>query len=230
MFLYSLFFSSMALAQDCDAGQLVATVKESVGDQTATAFIDLNKCDPKQATKLASTVVPKLYAGDLGYQAMAIALSMGAEKEVVDWLNTQLAGERSEALRYLGTVCKETKEVQDFFITQAEKMGEEFWVQRWYRPLDQCSTPEVLALLKGVLDKGIKKRSVYFGVLTTFSRAAGKDAIPVLENQLSKITDVEVQTRIIEAYADAAQVGSKDGLKKDIAALVVVYWLMGILG
>ena len=186
MFFFSFIFSSLSFAQDCDSTSLISSVQESVGDSAAQAFVELHKCDAKQANKLAESTVPKLYASDIGYEVIQIALQAGANTQVSEWLQAQLPDERKQALRYLGKACQSNASVEKFFIEQSSTLNDVFWEQGWYLPLSNCSTPGIIEMLSNGLKRENQSKAILFGVLSTYARAAKRDALPLLEEKLSK--------------------------------------------
>lgn len=219
MFILSFVFSSIGLAQECDTKSLVSSLQESVGDSAAEAFVALHKCDAKQAKKFVVATVPKLYASEIGYQAIEIAIDAGADPQVSTWLQEQLPDERKQALRYLGKSCQSNKQVEEFFLEQSIALGDTFWQQGWYLPLANCSTPEVTKMLADALSRENQSKSVYFNVLSTYARAGKGEAVPLLDKELSKASDEETQTRLIDAFADAAQVGSVNGVDRTVTSV-----------
>ncbi|MEC7987848.1 MAG: hypothetical protein VX278_21960 [Myxococcota bacterium] len=213
---------SWAQTADCDVDALSKVITEEVGDQVTESFISLSSCSPNDAKKIAEKAIVKFYPGTTGNKGIIAAAQLELYSPIQQWLDNQLPGERSEALRDLGSECSQSTQIQGFFLEQANSNAEKFWSDRWYRFLDQCSTPEVIGLLKARLDLGADQgKSKFFGVLTTYARAAGKDAIPTLKGLIEKTDDAEEKGRFLESFADAARVGSVDGMDKETAALAV---------
>ena len=213
---------SWAQTAECDTAALSKVIVESVGDQVTESFISLASCAPEEAKKISEKAIAKFYPGSTGSRGIVAAAKLGLYPSIQQWLDNQLPGERSEALRSLGKACQESSAVQGFFLNQAEQNAETFWSDRWYRPLDRCGSAEVVGLLKTQLDKGSEQgRSKFFGVLTTYARAAGKDAVPTLKMLIEKTDDAEEKGRYLESFADAARVGAMEGTDKDTAALAV---------
>jgi len=112
-------------------------------------------------------------------------------------------------------------------------MGDEFWTQRWYRALAGCHVAAVQEILWNELEKGLgEDRSRYFGALESFARSAGANAVPKLKEMATDMEEVEAQTYIVNAFADAAQVGSVDGVDKKAveASVAAINELAPILG
>ena len=137
MFLFISFFSSL-WANECDVASLSKTVKTATGDDVAQAFVELSECAPSEAQKLAPSAVPKFFSGSLANSAIVAATKIKAYKPVQKWLQDQLPPDRTSALRALGKQCKESVEIQNFFIMQSKENAESFWSDRWYKPLGGC--------------------------------------------------------------------------------------------
>jgi hypothetical protein len=119
----------------------------------------------------------------------------------------------------LGETCNESTEVQEFFVNQAETLGEKFWSDRWYRALTTCRVPAVQAILSAELDKGQGTDPLrFFAVLETYARSAGGAAVARLETLALATEDAEAQANIISAFADAARVGTPEGIDAAAAA------------
>ena len=68
-------------------------------------------------------------------------------------------------------------------------------------------------ILSSELDKGLgADRLRFFAVLETYARSAGGEAVARLEGLAESTTDAEAQANIIAAFADAARVGTPEGI------------------
>ena len=205
--------SSLASAQDCDAAQLAKETAEATPVGSARAFVQLANCDAGQARAIAGETLPRLLGGDDANQAAVMSIRVGAADPVVSWLDGLEADERARAVRALGEACNDSTEIQTFFVDRAASLGEKFWADRWYRALTECRVPAVQGILSTELDKGLgDDRLRFFAVLETYARSAGGDAVARLEALAQSTDDAEAQTNIIAAFADAARVGTPEGI------------------
>jgi len=205
--------SSLASAQDCDAAQLAQETAEATPVGSARAFVQLANCDAAQAKAIAAETLPRLLGGDDANQAAVMAIRVGAAEPVSAWMGGLEADERARTVRALGEACNESVEVQTFFVERAEKLGDKFWSDRWYRALTTCRVPAVQEILSAELDKGLVDDPLrFFAVLETYARSAGGTAVPRLETLALATEDAEAQANIIAAFADAARVGTPEGI------------------
>mgnify|MGYP000612989986 CR=1 FL=1 len=211
--------SSMAHAQDCDAAALAKETAEATPVGAARAYVQLANCDAGMAAKVAGETLPRLLGGDDANQAAVKAIEVGAADPVVTWMDGLEADERARAIRALGEACNASEKVQAFFVDRSEKLGDQFWSDRWYRALNTCRVPAVQGILSAELDKGLgTDRLRFFAVLETYARSAGGAAIPRLEALATSIDDPEAQANIVAAFADAARVGTPEGIDAEAAA------------
>jgi hypothetical protein len=207
------FLSSMASAADCDAAALATETSEATPIGAARAFVRLANCDAEMANSLAVETFPRLLGGDDASQAAVKAIQIGATEPVAQWMGGLEADERARAVRALGEACNESGEIQDFFVDRAQSLGDQFWSDRWYRALATCRVPAVQGILSAELEKGLgADRLKFFAVLETYARSAGAEAIPRLSKLAVAESDPEAQANIVSAFADAARVGTPEGI------------------
>lgn len=207
-----LFTASSAHAGDCDVKALTKELEDASPSTASDLFVKLAACDPPTARKLAPSVFPRVLSGDAGNAATLAAIKVGASDAAVAWIDELQSDERASAIGALGDECNKAPEVQQFFVDRSKAMGDDFWAQRWYRALATCHVQSVQEILWTELDRGLgTDRSKFFGILETFARSTGVNAIPRLKALAGRIEDPEAQVYIVSAFADAAQVGSIDG-------------------
>lgn len=203
----------LAAAEDCDAKALAAEVAEASNLMAPDKFAELAACDAAAANKIAAKEMPRFLGGAEGNRAVVAAIQIGATDPAVAWIDGLQSDERAKAIAALGEACPESEPVQDFFVNRSAALGEDFWKQRWYRALASCPVPKVQELLAAELDKGLgADRSRFFAIMETYARGSSGAAIPRLKGLLSGTKDAEAQSQIIGAFADAAQVGSVNGM------------------
>ena len=213
---------NLAHAQDCDAKALVAELNEAAPVRTGVAYKKLIACDKDVAKKTAKVAFAKMVGNKEAYEAAAEAIKLGAGDLALVWIDGLISDEKSQAIKTLGKNC-DSPEVPAFFVRLSQERGKVFSEDRWYTALSDCRVDAVQDLLFNELNKGIgKDRGRFFGVLETYARSQGKNAVPKLKALASKSgEDVEAQVNIISAFADAARVGSVDGMDSEAAALAV---------
>lgn len=196
----------------CDAKALNTQLSAATPQQVPELFVALADCDPAAAKKAATSALPKLIPGENASKAAVAALRVGASAEVVSWVKGLQPDDRGQTIADLSAACATTKEVQGFFLNAASTMGEEFWNGRWYRGLSSCRAPEIQKLLSDnvvAMEKGDPGR--FQGVLEVFARNLGPAAIPLLKQLAVGTSDPERQTYIVNAFGDAAGLGSTSG-------------------
>ena len=213
---------SSAAHAGCDAKGLVKEINDAGPARTASAFIELADCDAALAKKVAPQAVPRVLPTDGGHQAVVKAIEVGAPQAAVAWLDGQQADDRSKGVASLGASCTDSAAVQAFFSERAKTLGDKFWADRWYRGLANCKAAVARDLLWAQLEKGVgADRTLFFGVLESYARNAGKEAVPKLVDLAKKTTDPETQTYVVNSFADAAQLGSASGRDEAAVQLVI---------
>ena len=147
------------------------------------------------------------------------ALELGKSTYAVKWIQGLQSDGRAGAIGALSKACPSSEAVQDFFVAQAKSLGDDFWEQRWYRSLDDCSTDEIKDILSTRLEGGLDiGRSQYMGVLEVYARGAEADALGPIGRALKsgiEGNDEELQINAIMAFSDAARVsGTEVGNQK----------------
>jgi hypothetical protein len=204
----------------CDAKALTRALTEAGPAQTARAFSDLAACDGKAAAAGAAAAFPRVVAGDAAVAASVDAIKVGAGDAVRAWVATLQSDERSSTINALGGKC-EVPEVVTFFTATAASLGERFWTDRWYAGLDECHAAPVTDLLRQRLDKAGGDNTLFGNVVTTYAANLGKDAIPGLKAHLEVEKDSERAIYTLDAFLDAAGVGSMAGTNAEAASMAI---------
>ena len=213
--------SSFALAQDCNVRQLQKDLAEATPNGVPAAFEALAACDATKAKAAAPDAFERVLSGEGGNALILSAVKVQAWDAPRTWITGLQSDERSRTVAALGAACAEHEEVAGFLVYTQTKLGEDFWTDRWYRSLAECRNEAVQQMLSEEVAKGNSDRTRYFGVLEVYSRNLGKDAIPLLSEQLATITDEEELTYLVNAFADAAHVGSLDGQDEEATRLAI---------
>ncbi|RME23483.1 MAG: hypothetical protein D6798_13440 [Deltaproteobacteria bacterium] len=214
--------SAPAVAGDCDVRALRTEIEEASPVQVGPLFVRLAACDADAARAIAPTQLLRILPGPEGDAAAVAAIDVGADDSLLAWTDGMISKDRSRTIAALGEACDAHPAVKQFLLGTRDRLGDRFWEERWYRALASCSGPEVGAVLAAELDKDVgADKTRYFGVLEAFARSQGAAAIPKLEELMGRFSDPEGQTYIINAFPDAAHVGSTEGTNPEAARQAV---------
>lgn len=216
--------ASPAHAQDCNAKQIAKDLAAASPVQVGALFVQLSECDAAMAKKLAPVELLRVLPGSEGSgdAAAVAAIKVGATDALIAWTDAMISKDRSSTIAGLGEACDTHAEVKDFLLGAKDRLGDKFWQERWFRALASCSGPEAGAVLAAELDKGTgADKTRYFGILEAYARSQGAAAVPKLEELMGKFTDPEGQTYLVNAFPDAAQVGSTSGMDAKAAEAAV---------
>ena len=147
MWMLAMMMSLTAQADDCDTRALSKELRGAGPADAAAVFVTLADCDEDLAKREAPFAFDDMNANPEGFTAMVRGVKLGASGPVQGWIDGLQSDSRSLAISALGKVCKESEEVQSFFIGQAESLGKEFWDQRWYKGLSNCGVESIKDLL-----------------------------------------------------------------------------------
>jgi len=212
---------SSAQAGTCSVEALSTELEEASPMGVPRAFHALYECDADAAAPLAPAALSRALPSDDANQLVLDALALGLEDEIRAWIGGLRSDERSGSIKALGEACVEHEAVAAFLVTSEAAIGEDFWSQRWYRSLGECRRPEVQALLKAEVQAPSGDRNRFLSVLEVFARNLGADALPYLKTLLVLNEREDEAGYIVNAFADAANVGSMDGMNAETAALAV---------
>lgn len=225
--LFALLLASAASAQSCDAKKLAKDLETASPVAVPKMFLELVTCDPAAANKAAALAMGKTLAGDEGNQAALAALKVGAQKPVMDWVDGLEPDFRSSTMLWFGDQCAQVPEVGQFFVDSANQKTDVFLKERWYRGMSKCRVEGVQNVLREIVEKDSLKlnRESRFGLLEVYARNLGKGAIPHLKATALQLGDPKEIRLVLNAFADAANVGAVEGMdeaaaKEAIAAIV----------
>jgi hypothetical protein len=212
MVILTLLLSLSAQAQDCKA--IPKALAKAGVHEASRMFVELAQCNPAEAKKAAAGTVAGLIGDENGQRAAMAAIRVGAGSATRAWMKALDSEERSPMVRALGKVCQGDEAIQGYLVDSEAELGETFWSQRWYRALVECRVPAVQTVLSSQLDKAKDgpDRVRYFAVVSAWAQNVGGASVPRLEKMIAASEDVEVQVNLIQAFVDAAQVGSSQGM------------------
>lgn len=207
-----------ANAQECNAKALQKEIAEASPRAVAELYVQLAECDPAAANKAAADAFSKVLSGPAGVKAAAAAVRVGASPVVRDWVGNLISDERASTLAGLGESCADEPALPAFFVESEEALGERFWRDRWHRALSDCRSPAVQDLLRlSFQDDAVQHDSSRFGsILEVFCSNARRDAIPWLKALIFTTTE-ENQLHVMSAFANAAGVGTLEGMDAEAA-------------
>ncbi len=216
MVLFSLLWSLVAVADDC--ASLTQQIKDGSPHEAAPLYVQYSQCDPSGAASMAAEVLPRLLGGDAGHEAVVSAIRVGAGDQALSWVKNLMSDERAPAVRAIGKACKDDETVQQFFTDTASSLGEDFWAQRWYRGLADCRVASIQDILSKRVDEGVgEDRSQYFSVVQAWASNVAATAVPKLAEMIGATDELEIQINLVQAFSDAAQVGSLAGTDNKVA-------------
>ena len=217
--MFPILFSSLSFA-DCDIKSLSKTASSGAGDSSAEAFLTLLGCDTEAAKNISASSISQFVPSEVSYKAVIASLQSGLYSDVAKWIAGLQSDEKPLALRFLGDQCSE-KAVEAFFVEESKALGEKYWDDRWYKYTTKCQGEANLTILESeVRRKEELDRTRYFGVLSAYARTAGSNSIPLLQEQLLNEKNEEVQINLIQAFSDAAGIGTDNGIDSKIASEV----------
>lgn len=215
----ALLIAKPAAAGTCD--EQITALGEASPTQVAVKWLDVVQCDGEEAKAQFGDASERMLAGEDANRAMAAAIGLGLTEEVDGLIDALQSDQRSAAIASLGEKCKEDPAVEQYFVARHKGLGESFWEQRWYRGLADCRTDGIQSLLSDEVARvsaaNIEDTTQFFSLLETYARNLGGQAIDPLTSLAKTITNEETLSYIVNSYADAAQVGSVDGIDLDTA-------------
>ncbi len=222
MLLPLLLSASLVNAQDCDAKALTAEIAEASPRAVADLYVQLAACDEAAAAKGAGDAFAKILSGDEGVKAAAAGVRVGASAEVREWVGGLISDERASTLAGMGETCADEPALVGFFVESEDALGERFWRDRWHRALSDCRAAEIQQLLRDAFqDESVQHDGSRFGsILEVFCSNARAEAIPWLK-ALIFTTGEENQLHVMSAFANAAGVGTLEGMDPEAASQAV---------
>ncbi len=208
-----------AAAQDCNGPALARSLTAASPVQAGPIFVELARCDAATARKVVAKELPRVLPGEDGDRAAVATIEIGATDVLLTWMKGMDPSGRSRTIAALGEVCDGNAAVRDFLMGTKERLGDEFWTDRWFRALSRCGGPEVGAIFAAELDKPIgPDRSRFLGLLEVYARSQGPAAIPKLKELAARTEDPETLSYIVQSFSDAARVGVAGGARPEDAA------------
>jgi hypothetical protein len=205
-----------ATASACDAPALKKTLDETSPARIGAAWVALADCDQKTALAQLPATLAKMIPGDEGNAAAERAIALGQGAQIQAWLAKQDSGAKSATVSWLGARCEATEQVSTFFLDAHKSLGDAFWKDRWYRGLADCRTPAIQEVLGAQVSSftggRITDKTQLLSLLEVYARNLRAASIPTLTALGRSMTDAELQSYVINAFADAANVGSTSGV------------------
>ena len=208
-----------AMAQDCNPKALEKALMAASPAAAAAAFSTLAACDGARAKKNAESAFQKVLSGDDANDAAIAAISIGAGDTVRTWIGNLQSDERSSTIAAMGQACGENEAVAGWLVETQQALGDQVWSERWYRSLATCRVAGIQSLLVAEIDNPSDDRARFVGVLEVYARNLGIDAIPRLGALAQELQDPQEVGLVINAFGDAAGIGSIEGASAEAVAL-----------
>jgi hypothetical protein len=212
----------------CDPKPIQKELAEASPTGVPAVYQKLVACDAAVAKTTAPDALKKMLAGEATNPALVSAIGVGASDAVRAWFDTLEPDQRSATVAWMGAQCKSDATVEQFLVDTHAAKGAKFFEERWHRGLAECRTPKIQELLSKQLEAeaaGVSKpgadRSQFLGVLEVYSRNLGAAAIPTLGALGTSLKEDELLTYVVNAFADAANVGSAAGIDAAAATKAV---------
>ena len=212
-----LIWMSLATAQTPCGPALQRTLESASTMAVPQAYVDLAQCDVERARASAPVALEKMFGDDNEAIAAVAMVDVGALDALVPWLERIPPDDRLSMLRAIGEGCADKPERNAFFSTILERKGERFYVDRWYRGLDRCRTPEARAILTDALQSqrfGIEgtDRGGFLDILEVYTRNLRTEALPLLERYARNLDDEEEIAYVLQIMPRAAGYDTPEGV------------------
>lgn len=207
----SWFVGPKALAEDCSASELRKQIAASTPARVALVYAELAQCSPADAKRQTKAVFDRMLTGSEATSALLAAIELDQGPMVLDWVGKLRSDERSSAVKAIGAACPNSEPTASFLAGAHETLGNAFWDDRWYRSLATCRHESIQELLSEEVNEPSSNRGRFFGVLEVYARNLGAESIDKLLELAGEIQDPEELTYVVNAFADAAQVGALEG-------------------
>lgn len=210
----------------CDAKALQKELADSSPTAIPATYKKLVGCDEAAAKATAPQAFERMLAGNDANEAVVSAIGVGAGAEARAWMGKLQPDQRSQTIAWLGGKCQGDPLVETFFIESHSALGVKFFEDRWFRGLAECRTEKIQGLLTASLDAETKAkagadRALFYALLEVYARNLGAAAVPKLADLAGTLTNENDLTYIVSAFADAANVGGKEGTNPDASAKAV---------
>ncbi len=217
MVLLSLLLSLTANAQDCKA--IPKALKDAAPREASRMFVELSECNAPTAKKMADATLKGLLGDEDGQKAAMAAIGVGAHDAARTWISGLQSDDHAPMIRVLGKACGKDEAIQGFLAGSAEALGADFWSKRWYRAFVDCRVPAIQKILTAHVETGGggDDQTAYFGVVSAWASNVSAEAVPKLEKMVAESEDTDTRVMLIQAFTDAAQVGTPGGTDAKIA-------------
>lgn len=212
--------TSQAHAAACDSKALTKALTEATPGGAAQAFLDLAACDKTAAKANAQAAFAKILPGPSAEKAVIQALDLGLADSVRSWISLMQPDEKSGYINTLGRTCDKAQ-IPAFFLDTAKNANKSFWEDRYYAGLDECRTADVSALLESLVATVANDQTRYSAILGVYAANQGGKAIPKLSEWLAAEKNAYNASFILQAFQDAAGVGSEAGLDPEAAKAAI---------
>ena len=181
------------------------------------AYVALAECDAARGRTMAPIALEKMFGDDNEAIAVRAMVDVGALDSLVPWLERIPPDDRMSMLRSIGDDCQDHPERNAFFGTLLEQKGDRFFIDRWYRGLDECRSSEGRAILTNALESerfgvGATERGSFLDILEVYTRNLRTDALPLLQSYARELGDDEEIAYALQIMPKAAGYDTDEGV------------------
>jgi hypothetical protein len=209
----------------CDSAPILIELEESAPATIASVWNDLYACDAVLAQEHIAPTLATMLTGPAANTAVSTFIGLGQSEAVGSWLEGLQSHDKNGVIGWLGEQCKSDENIANFFVSMHSKKGDAFFKERWHRGLSDCRTDAIRTLLSNEVGERavgqVADATGFFSVLEAYARNLGADAVPTLSALGKSQTNPEVLSYVVNAFADAANVGSVEGTNLETADLAI---------
>jgi hypothetical protein len=210
---------------ECDSAPLVIEMDEAAPATRAGVWNDLYACDPVLAQDHITSTLETMLTGPAANVAISTFIGLGQSDAVGSWLEGLQSHDKNGVIGWLGEQCKVDENIANFFVAMHGTKGDAFFKERWHRGLSDCRTDAIRTLLSTEIGNRatgeVTDATGFFSILEAYARNLGAAAVPTLSALGNSQTNPEVLSYVVNAFADAANVGSVEGTNLDTADLAI---------
>ncbi len=213
----ALLLASLAFATTPCGQTLQAELQQASTMKVPEAYVALAECDAARGRTMAPIALEKMFGDDNEAIAVRAMVDVGALDSLVPWLERIPPDDRMSMLRSIGDDCQDHPERNAFFGTLLEQKGDRFFIDRWYRGLDECRSSEGRAILTNALESerfgvGATERGSFLDILEVYTRNLRTDALPLLQSYARELGDDEEIAYALQIMPKAAGYDTDEGV------------------
>ncbi len=213
----ALLLATLAFADAPCGASLQAELQRASTLKVPEAYVALAECDAARGRAMAPVALEKMFGDDNEAIAARAMVDVGALDSLIPWLERIPPDDRMSMLRSIGDNCQDHPERNAFFGTLLEQKGDRFFIDRWYRGLDECRSAEGRAILTDALESerfgvGATERGSFLDILEVYTRNLRTDALPLLQSYARELGDDEEIAYALQIMPKAAGYDTDEGV------------------